>query len=118
MGKADRKRTDGKVNKCIRGNLLLSVERSADDSRFIFLSGKSKNQRSTDGVTLKIEKKDSSEKCNFIENPFFFVSLLIESRRELCYYNTEYLHDFIRRSSIVYAKSKKAGQFYKGKNKR
>ena len=45
MGKADRKRTDGKVNKCIRGNLLLSVERSADDSRFIFLSGKSKNQR-------------------------------------------------------------------------
>lgn len=42
MGKADSKRTDGKVNKCIRGNLLLSVERSADDSRFIFLSGKSK----------------------------------------------------------------------------
>ena len=42
-------------------------------------------------------------------------SLLIESPRELCYYNTEYLYDFIRRSNIVYAKSKKAGQFHKGK---
>ena len=41
----------------------------------------------------------------------------VESPRELCYYNTEYLYDFTRRSSIVYAKSKKAGQFHKGKNK-
>jgi hypothetical protein len=45
-------------------------------------------------------------------------SFFVESRRELCYYNTEYLYDFIRRSNIVYAISKKAGQFHKGKNKR
>lgn len=38
--------TDDKVNKCIRGNLLLFAEKSVDGSRFIFLSGKSKNQES------------------------------------------------------------------------
>ena len=38
---------DGKVTKCIRGNLLLSVERSADDSRFIFVRKVKKSETRT-----------------------------------------------------------------------